>query len=100
MTKTGWDEASWAVDTGDSTPIYCQTQGGQTWAIRALIAAGPEGLRPIDTGNGRWAKMVEELRAKGVAIADLPDLEGRSSGFVLAGKIARPPSDETGKLSR
>lgn len=100
MTKTGWDEASWAVDTGDSSPIYCQTQGGQTWAIRALIAASAGGLRPIDTGKRRWAKMVEELRAKGVAIADLPDLDGRSSGFVLACKIARLANDETGKLSR
>lgn len=100
MTKTGWHEASWTVDTGDSTPIHCQTQGGQTWVIRALIAAGPEGLRPIDTGNGRWAKMVEELRAKGVAIADLSDLEGRPSGFVLACKIAWLANDETGTLSR
>lgn len=84
MTKSRWDEANWAVNFEALASVTIQTQGGQTWAVRALIAAGAAGLRPLDTGSGRWAKMVADLRAKGMMIADLPVVQGSPPGFVLA----------------
>jgi hypothetical protein len=92
MTKSTWDRVQWTVTDGD-TILNITTEGGVTWALRALRAAGSSGLHPIDTDGGRWASLVKQLRDLGVTICDLlPDHNGRL-GFVLACKVQR--SEET-----
>ena len=92
MTKATWDRVHWTVTDSDVI-LNITTEGGTTWALRALLAAGSTGLHPIDTGGGRWAFLVRNLRDYGVLIRDLvPDRNGRA-GFVLACKVKR--SEET-----
>ena len=94
MTKTTWDRVQWTVADGVTTHNIT-TEGGVTWALRALRAAGSSGLHPIDTGGGRWASLVKQLRDLGVTIYNLvPDHNGRP-GFVLACKVKRSEESST-----
>ena len=88
MTKTTWDRIHWTVTDGVST-WNVTTEGGLTWALRALLAAGLGGLHPIDTGGGRWAQLVERLRDEGVLISDLASDQNGRAGYLLACKAAR-----------
>ena len=92
MTKTTWDRIYWTVTDG-VTIWNVTTEGGLTWALRALLAAGSIGLHPIDTGGGRWANLVKQLQDLGVTICELsPDQNGRT-GFALTCIVKR--SEET-----
>ena len=88
MTRhTVFDRATWHVQMGAGDPVRIETTNGATWALRALIAAGEEGLHPIDTGGGRWAHLVDSLRDSGLPVEDLsPDDEGRR-GYRLAATV-------------
>jgi hypothetical protein len=88
MKRSTWDRATWFITNDNQTRII-ETERGTTWALRALIAAGSEGLRPIDTAGDRWRFMIDQLRALGVPVRDLePDQNGRR-GYALACKVKR-----------
>ena len=84
-----WDRRSWTVTTTGGEPFVIQTDGGATWALRALIAAGPKGLHPTDGASGRFATLVGKLRDLGVSVEGLPlgDESGRP-GFRLDCHVA------------
>lgn len=87
MAARSWDRAAWQVAASDSEPFEITTKTGATWALRALMVAGVEGLHPIDTGGGRWAHLVERLRDIGLPIDDLPDNEEGRRGYRLAATV-------------
>lgn len=90
MTKhTIFDRARWTVQTGAGDPLNIETTNGATWALRTLIAAGDGGLRPIDTGGGRWALLVDRLRDLGVPVEDLPEDDDGRRGYRLAATVRR-----------
>jgi hypothetical protein len=80
-----WDRRAWSISLAQDEPFTIETTGGATWALRALIAAGSEGLRPTDSSTGRFAFLIGQLRELGLEIDDLaPDEEAARIGFVLA----------------
>lgn len=80
-----WDKRAWTVKPDQGDPFTIETIEGATWALRALIAAGSQGLRPTDGAEGRFARHVEMLRNLGIEIEDLPsDGEGGRAGFRLS----------------
>lgn len=83
-----WDRRSWAVTPVEGRPFTIETTEGATWALRALISAGAEGLRPTDGHSGKFAGQVGKLRDLGLLIEDLDEDEqtGRP-GFRLACKV-------------
>lgn len=89
MGRQTWDCRSWTVTPAGSEPFNIQTEGGATWALRALIAAGPEGTRPTDGASGRFAMLVGKLRDLGLHIEDLPGaVETGRSGYRLSCGVA------------
>lgn len=86
-----WDRAIWSVKDADGEARTVVTQAGATWALRALIAAKSEGLRPFDTSAGKWSSHVSGLRALGISIADLPAEGDLPCGFRLACAVAPGP---------
>lgn len=90
MTRhTTFDRAAWFVQVGAGDPVRIETTNGATWALRALVAAGEEGLHPIDTGGGRWAHLVDRLRETGLPIEDLPENDEGRRGYRLAATVKR-----------
>ncbi|WP_374646661.1 hypothetical protein [Tabrizicola sp.] len=83
-----WDRRSWTVTPAQGEPFTVATSEGATWALRALISAGHEGLRPTDGASGRFCLLIGKLRDLGMSIDDLPaeDEDGRA-GFKLACKV-------------
>jgi hypothetical protein len=81
-----WDRKRWLVTPANGEPFTIDTDSGVTWALRALIATGPEGLRPTDGASGRFAHLIGKLRDLGLSIDDLPTEEGERPGFRLDGK--------------
>ena len=79
-----WDRCAWSLTTPGGGTVTITTSGGATWALRALIAAKDEGLRPTDGATGRFTYLIEQLRALGVQIADLPQDDQGRAGFALA----------------
>lgn len=89
-----WDRRSWTVTPAQGEPFTVATSEGATWALRALISAGHEGLRPTDGSAGRFAMLIGKLRELGLSIEDLPaEDEGGRAGFRLVSRVAT--SDET-----
>lgn len=89
MMSTPWDSSRWAIQTTDSGAIEIETTGGQTWALRSLVAAGEIGFRPDVDKRGHWAAMTAKLRSLGVPIEKLaPDASGLT-GYRLGGAIHR-----------
>lgn len=84
-----WDKRFWAVTPTEGKPFTVETTEGATWAMKALRAAGPEGLRPTDGASGRFALLIGKLRDLGIQIEDLPDDDetGRP-GFRLVSEVA------------
>lgn len=83
-----WDRRSWVVTPPEGEAFPVETTEGVTWALRALRAAGPEGLRPIDGASGRFAMLIARLRDLGVQIEDLPADDGTGRlGFRLVCKV-------------
>lgn len=82
---TTWDRRRWVITPASGDAFTITTSEGATWALRALIAAGPEGLRPTDGACGRFAALVAKLRDLEIQIEDLPsDDETGRPGFWLA----------------
>lgn len=80
-----WDRRSWTVTPAEGATFSVATSEGATWALRALIAAGHEGLRPTDGASGRFGPLIGKLRDLGLSIEDLPeDGETGRPGFRLA----------------
>lgn len=80
-----WDRRRWVISPADGDPVTINTEGGITWALKALLAAGPEGLRPTDGASGRFAMLIGKLRDLGLQIEDLAaDDEVGRPGFRLA----------------
>jgi hypothetical protein len=79
-----WDRRAWVISGHGEPSTTIETAGGETWALRALISAGPEGLRPTDGATNRFGFLIERLRALGVRIDDLPPDEAERPGFRLA----------------
>ena len=89
MAAKSWDRAAWLVSVNGGEPKEMITENGLTWALRALITAGDQGVFPHDTTGGRWALLVDQLRAAGLPVEDLPtDDEGRR-GYRLAATVQR-----------
>ncbi|MBL4928915.1 winged helix domain-containing protein [Fuscibacter oryzae] len=86
-----WDRVIWTQISTDGTIGKFTTTAGETWALRALIAAGNEGLRPTDGAEGRFALLVEKLRALGVQIDSTSQAAGANvrTGFRLMGTVER-----------
>lgn len=78
------DSKRWLVTPANGEPFTIDTDSGVTWALKALIAAGPEGPRPTDGASGRFAHLIGKLRDLGLSIDDLPAEEGERPGFRLA----------------
>lgn len=87
--KRIFDRASWLVQAADGEPFPLETTHGTTWALRALVAAGAEGLHPIDTSGGRWAHLIDRLRGLGVLVDDLPENDEGRRGYRLAVSVRR-----------
>ena len=84
-----WDRRSWAVTPAEGNPFTITTEGGATWAVKALIVAGSEGLRPTDGHSGKFAGLVGKLRDLGLQIEDLDaDEQTGRPGFRLAVEVA------------
>lgn len=83
-----WDRRRWIITPADGEPFTITTSEGATWALRALISAGPEGLRPTDGASGRFAMLIGKLRDLCLQIEDLDAdvLTGRR-GFRLASEV-------------
>ncbi len=80
-----WDKRARTVKPAQGDPFITETTGGATWALRALIAAGSDGLRPTDGAEGRFARHIDTLRSLGIEIEELPsDGEGGRVGFRLS----------------
>ena len=88
MAKASWERVHWTV-TDDETIFDITTEGGMTWALRALLAAGSSGLHPIETGEGRWARMVSQLRESGVTISDIEPDQLSRAGYALTCQVKR-----------
>jgi hypothetical protein len=83
-----WDCCTWVVTPASGDPFNITTTEGATWALRALIAAGPEGLRPTDGASARFAHLIGKLRDLGLSIADLPaEEDGGRAGFRLSDQV-------------
>lgn len=84
-----WDRRSWVITPAKGDPIIIETTEGATWALRALISAGAEGLRPTDGHSGKFAGLVGKLRDLGLQIDDLPaDEDTGLPGFRLSCRVA------------
>jgi hypothetical protein len=91
-----WDRRSWTVTTAEGEPFTITTSEGATWALRALIAAGPEGLRPTDGASGRFGMLIGKLRDLGLQIEALPpEDEGERPGFRLAERVEPEPPNHS-----
>ncbi|MFC3086540.1 winged helix domain-containing protein [Tabrizicola soli] len=83
-----WDRRSWTVTPAEGATFTVATSEGATWALRALIAAGPAGLRPTDGASGRFCLLIGKLRDLGLSIEDLPaEDEGGRAGFRLVCQV-------------
>lgn len=83
-----WDRRSWVITTANGDPFNVETIEGVTWALRALISAGAEGLRPTDGHSGKFAGQVAKLRDLGLQIEDLEaDEQTARPGYRLACKV-------------
>lgn len=83
-----WDRKHWVATPAGGEPFQTETNGGITWALKALLAAGPEGLRPTDGASGRFAMLIGKLRDLGFQIDDLDadEATGRP-GFRLGFRV-------------
>lgn len=72
MGRQTWDRRCWTVTPAAGEPFNIETEGGATWALRALIAAGSDGTQPTDGASGRFAMLVGKLRDFGLQIEDRP----------------------------
>lgn len=66
-----WDRRSWVITPAKGAPFIVETIEGVTWALRALISAGAEGLRPTYGHSGKFAGQVAKLRDLGLLVEDL-----------------------------
>jgi hypothetical protein len=82
-----WDRQGWAVTTHGGETLTITTRGGATWALRALSAAGQDGLRTTDGASGRFSLLVDQLRGLGVLVKDLPPDSQGLLGFALVCSI-------------
>lgn len=87
--RSSWGQARWAVETENGTAIEIETSAGQTWALRALVAAGEHGFRPAADKRERWSTMTARLRDLGVPVIDLPSDAGGMPGYRLCGEVQR-----------
>lgn len=82
-----WDRRAWAITRHGEPSTTIETAGGETWALRALISAGSEGLRPADGATDRFGLLIGRLRALGVRIEDLPPDDRGRHGFRLGSTV-------------
>lgn len=63
------------IDTakGDDTVVL---KGRPLWALRELIAAGPQGVTPIEKPAPRWAAYVHSLRGVGIEVETIHEPHG------------------------
>lgn len=87
MGSKAWDKRLWQVTCPGREPLAITTTEGATWALRSLIAAGQEGLRPIDGAGGRFGLLIARLRRLGVEIRDMEADELGRGGFILACQV-------------
>lgn len=87
MGSKAWDKRSWRVTCPGRKPFTATTTEGATWALRALIAAGQEGLYPTDGAEGRYGLLVGRLRGLGIDIEDIQSAEHGRSGFALVCQV-------------
>jgi hypothetical protein len=84
-----WDRRCWVVAPPEGEAFTIETTESSTWALRALRAAGMEGLHPTDGASGRFAMLIAKLRDLGIQIEDLQaDDETGRPGFLLVSKVA------------
>lgn len=50
--------------------------GRDAWALLQLIAAGPEGVTPIERIGPRWSAYVYKLRKAGIAVSSVRESHG------------------------
>ena len=84
-----WDQARWAVEAENGGAIEVETSGGLTWTLRALVAAGAQGFRPVEEKQAHWSAMTSRLRVLGVPVALLPPDSSGCLGFSLGGTVQR-----------
>ena len=89
MAAKTWDRFSWTMTDDDGTNQTVLTEGASTWALRALIAAKSDELRPHHSNAGKWRNTVAGLRALGLLIDDLPADDTGRTGYRLACTVER-----------
>lgn len=99
MTKP-WDTARWAIDAGDGAIVEIETSSSQTWALRALAAAGESGFRPAEDKQEHWATMTARLRDLGVPLLDLPPEASGRPGYRLGGSLKPMTQRRSGSQER
>lgn len=87
-----WDSATFVVEVEGQPPFTIQTVGGPTWALRALVAAGPGGCVPADATGSRWPGYVAQLRTMGLPIEEAP--EDARTQFILHARVRRVAGTE------
>lgn len=83
------DRAAWRVIDPAGNVSTLKTFGGQTWAVRAVLAAGTEGLVVAWIGGERLRARIEELRLAGIIVDCAEEEEG--SRFTLRSRVERLP---------
>lgn len=87
MGEANVDPATWRVTDTAGSASTLETFGGQGWALRALLAAGTEGLVVAWIGSERLRARSEELRTAGIVIDGAEEEEG--SRFTLRSRVER-----------
>lgn len=81
------DRAVWRVTDPAGNASTLETFGGASWALRALLAAGAEGL-PVDASGGEKLRArIEDLQQAGILV-DSNEEDG-GSRFVLRSTVQK-----------
>lgn len=75
-TGSGRAHKARVVFGGGDGPVTALMGGRMLWALRALMAAGPNGVTPIERPAPRWSAYVHKLRRMGLVIETIPEEHG------------------------
>ena len=65
-----------AVRVGAKDGPRVMLLGRNAWAVLQLIAAGPQGVTPIEHVGPRWSAYVYKLRKAGIAVVTIRETHG------------------------
>lgn len=86
MSSALHDRAVWSVTDPAGNQSAMETFGGQTWAMRALLAAGADGLL-VEHSTERLRGRIEDLLKAGILVDRTEEVGG--ARFVLRSTVQR-----------